>query len=221
MRPSAPPPQHRAIRRRVDIACVHCRQQKIKCRTSEQSETQSCDRCIKKALPCEYLPVCEQQAKASPTSPSREERTSDLYALTPSMSSTWNEYPPNSTEYVLDTGHLAPDSDIFNFLYSDAPWAEHTSSSLHPFRHNQLKSTRVQTSEQPALASDYSAAYYQPPHASQSQSQGSRAQIASTSEVYINYSHYCEDPNLTNTPFPIYTDAGSADANQHIANQII
>ncbi|KAF8192287.1 hypothetical protein K438DRAFT_1935121 [Mycena galopus ATCC 62051] len=208
-RPGGSPLEHRARRQRVDIACIHCRQRKIKCRRSEDSGNQSCDRCAKNALHCEYLPVCEQQTKEFLESPPREGRTSDPYDPPPSMSSTWNEHPPTNAEYGLDTGHLAQYSDTFNFPYSDERQAVHISSSSNPFAHNQHQSPQAQNSdsEQPALAYHYGTAYCPPPYAPWIP-QGSHATTASISEAYIKHNHYFDDPNLTNTSFPIYTDVG-------------
>ncbi|KAJ7824967.1 hypothetical protein B0H14DRAFT_1291747 [Mycena olivaceomarginata] len=44
-------------KRRVNIACVHCRKRKVKCTTFDES---SCGRCSKMGLSCTYLPVGAQ-----------------------------------------------------------------------------------------------------------------------------------------------------------------
>ncbi|KAJ7192910.1 hypothetical protein GGX14DRAFT_405968 [Mycena pura] len=55
-------------RRRSLMACVNCRQQKLKCLTSPSGP---CERCARKKILCEYVSVAEQDDRdsASPTSP--------------------------------------------------------------------------------------------------------------------------------------------------------
>ncbi|KAJ7106674.1 hypothetical protein C8R44DRAFT_745141 [Mycena epipterygia] len=55
-------------RRRVYIACLNCRRRKIKCLT-EESEQRPCERCIRKGLVCEYLPVADEQAQSAGSNP--------------------------------------------------------------------------------------------------------------------------------------------------------
>ncbi|KAJ7628777.1 hypothetical protein FB45DRAFT_1004265 [Roridomyces roridus] len=43
-------------RTRVYIACVNCRRRKIRCKSGD-SEEKPCERCVKKGLRCEYVPV--------------------------------------------------------------------------------------------------------------------------------------------------------------------
>ncbi|KAJ7136953.1 hypothetical protein C8R44DRAFT_948704 [Mycena epipterygia] len=47
-------------RRRVVLACTNCRRRKIRCLTSEDPPKNPCERCVKKGLKCEYLPVADQ-----------------------------------------------------------------------------------------------------------------------------------------------------------------
>ncbi|KAJ7292054.1 hypothetical protein C8J57DRAFT_1492530 [Mycena rebaudengoi] len=43
--------------RRVVVACSNCRQRRVKCITKEGSPDSPCERCRKKDLVCEYMPV--------------------------------------------------------------------------------------------------------------------------------------------------------------------
>ncbi|KAJ6540522.1 hypothetical protein B0H19DRAFT_1077928 [Mycena capillaripes] len=49
-------------RKRIYVACIHCRKRKVRCVIS--SPNPQCERCTKKGLECEYLPVCVQQERA-------------------------------------------------------------------------------------------------------------------------------------------------------------
>ncbi|KAF7344371.1 hypothetical protein MSAN_01918100 [Mycena sanguinolenta] len=49
-------------RRRVNLACVHCRRRKVKCTTSDVSPCSPCGRCAKMGLSCTYLSVAAQGA---------------------------------------------------------------------------------------------------------------------------------------------------------------
>ncbi|KAJ6452482.1 hypothetical protein C8R45DRAFT_1113037 [Mycena sanguinolenta] len=52
-------------RRRVIIACTHCRKRKIRCLTPEDPPQNPCDRCAKKGLKCEYVTIANQRDEAS------------------------------------------------------------------------------------------------------------------------------------------------------------
>ncbi|KAJ7890268.1 hypothetical protein B0H13DRAFT_1887655 [Mycena leptocephala] len=56
-------------RRRVDVACAHCRRRKVKCTTTESPPSSPCERCTKMGLSCEYVSVATQcaQSRSSPT----------------------------------------------------------------------------------------------------------------------------------------------------------
>ncbi|KAJ7099880.1 hypothetical protein C8R43DRAFT_248728 [Mycena crocata] len=53
-------------RRRVFIACLNCRQRKIKCITND-TEQRPCDRCIQKGLICEYKAIRNDEPDSPPT----------------------------------------------------------------------------------------------------------------------------------------------------------
>ncbi|KAJ7225142.1 hypothetical protein B0H12DRAFT_1077879 [Mycena haematopus] len=52
-------------RRRVIIACTHCRKRKIRCMTPEDPPQNPCDRCVKKGLKCEYVTMATQRDETS------------------------------------------------------------------------------------------------------------------------------------------------------------
>ncbi|KAF7342323.1 Haloacid type II [Mycena venus] len=62
-------------RTRVFLACRTCRRLKIKCLTDD-SETKPCQRCVRKGLVCEYLPVADEQEQA--TAPAQSASKSSL-----------------------------------------------------------------------------------------------------------------------------------------------
>ncbi|KAJ7164498.1 hypothetical protein C8R46DRAFT_313399 [Mycena filopes] len=56
-------------RTRVYIACTACRKRKVKCLSDEYEQT-PCERCVRKGLKCEYVPVGgEQDDYTAPESP--------------------------------------------------------------------------------------------------------------------------------------------------------
>ncbi|KAJ6502869.1 hypothetical protein C8R47DRAFT_1193172 [Mycena vitilis] len=62
-------------RKRIYVACVHCRKRKIRC-IKDGFEGAQCERCKKKGLDCEYVPVCEEREKALFTTPEGSENGS-------------------------------------------------------------------------------------------------------------------------------------------------
>ncbi|KAF8165433.1 hypothetical protein B0H34DRAFT_239173 [Crassisporium funariophilum] len=57
MSPSPPPSPQEMKRERVPMACLYCRQRKLKCRPNEQIASRQCKRCAENRLFCEYRPV--------------------------------------------------------------------------------------------------------------------------------------------------------------------
>ncbi|KAK0230828.1 hypothetical protein IW262DRAFT_435162 [Armillaria fumosa] len=73
---STPPPFDTPIKRpgRALIACTHCRRRKIKCvpvssEDPDRSHNSPCERCTKKHLKCEYVPVDGSVPTTSPSPP--------------------------------------------------------------------------------------------------------------------------------------------------------
>ncbi|KAK0190998.1 hypothetical protein F5146DRAFT_1000909 [Armillaria mellea] len=73
---STPPPFDTPIKRpgRALIACTHCRRRKIKCvpvssEDPDRSHNSPCERCTKKHLKCEYVPVDGSAPATSPSPP--------------------------------------------------------------------------------------------------------------------------------------------------------
>ncbi|KAK0490973.1 hypothetical protein IW261DRAFT_53623 [Armillaria novae-zelandiae] len=73
---STPPPFDTPIKRpgRALIACTHCRRRKIKCvpvssEDPDRSHNSPCERCTKKHLKCEYVPVDGSVPATSPSPP--------------------------------------------------------------------------------------------------------------------------------------------------------
>ncbi|KAF7301349.1 C6 finger domain [Mycena indigotica] len=54
-------------RRRGLIACTNCRHRKIKCVTTEEPPRRPCQRCTKRGLTCQYVPVDEEPQTDSKT----------------------------------------------------------------------------------------------------------------------------------------------------------
>ncbi|KAJ7605928.1 hypothetical protein FB45DRAFT_879087 [Roridomyces roridus] len=80
-------------RSRVYMACVHCRKRRIKCVTTEEYD-HPCERCIKKKLHCEYMPVTSGgiPSLSSDSASSSRHGTDPVEPLTPT-----SLYRPRST----------------------------------------------------------------------------------------------------------------------------
>ncbi|KAJ7107932.1 hypothetical protein C8R44DRAFT_744502 [Mycena epipterygia] len=111
-------------RKRVYIACVHCRKRKIKCVT--ESQEKPCERCAQKGLLCEYIAVAEEYGRSnseasggkplsSPATPStpdipRPSRQSGGYAQSDVQISRRPERPCTSLDRPnLNAVNLVPD----------------------------------------------------------------------------------------------------------------
>ncbi|KAJ7612283.1 hypothetical protein FB45DRAFT_1118209 [Roridomyces roridus] len=80
--PSKPPSNMNSKRRRNILACLHCRQRKQRCITTEQPPRNACGHCTRKRLCCQYLSVAvaaeregECEWSSSPSSPSSASQT--------------------------------------------------------------------------------------------------------------------------------------------------
>ncbi|KAJ7685921.1 hypothetical protein B0H17DRAFT_1181368 [Mycena rosella] len=56
-------------RRRTIIACSYCRKRKIRCITTEQPPKNSCARCTRKNVPCEYVAISDPERDSIPHTP--------------------------------------------------------------------------------------------------------------------------------------------------------
>ncbi|KAJ6546102.1 hypothetical protein DFH09DRAFT_1508408 [Mycena vulgaris] len=72
-------------RRRAFVACITCRQRKIKCTTVSDADYQPCTRCVEKGIKCEYQSVTDDDDYSSTPSP-------DVQG--PSRASGWHAQPP-------------------------------------------------------------------------------------------------------------------------------
>ncbi|PBL02499.1 hypothetical protein ARMGADRAFT_1005856 [Armillaria gallica] len=109
---STPPPFDTPIKRpgRALIACTHCRRRKIKCvpvssEDPDRSHNSPCERCTKKHLKCEYVPVDGSAPATSPSPPT----TAPLIHWSNDPSTPPNQftgalvYPPSNTvRHVCD-----------------------------------------------------------------------------------------------------------------------
>ncbi|KAJ7255841.1 hypothetical protein B0H12DRAFT_524164 [Mycena haematopus] len=82
-------------RRRVNLACVHCRRRKVKCITSDVPPSTPCERCKKMGLSCTYISVAAQSTDwKSPTAGRKPEHLHRLLSTPPPTTTrpyTWNQ----------------------------------------------------------------------------------------------------------------------------------
>ncbi|CAK5284675.1 unnamed protein product [Mycena citricolor] len=95
--------------RRMPMACVNCRRRKIKCVTSTKQPSAPCERCTKRKLDCEFVPVSESAEQVAPhrrstlgggKPPRRPDAESEIYLHAPypipaagPETAQWNEAP--------------------------------------------------------------------------------------------------------------------------------
>ncbi|KAJ7456130.1 hypothetical protein FB451DRAFT_1373002, partial [Mycena latifolia] len=121
--------------KRAYIACVHCRKRKIKCITPR--EGQPCERCIKKGLVCDYLPVPEQHARSGSTSHNQEAADYNPPPSTSYGAPTWNHtsqegIPPHFGHTFYYPPQDEPQFTSGNFLGMPNPLAhDPTADSSH------------------------------------------------------------------------------------------
>ncbi|KAJ7107933.1 hypothetical protein C8R44DRAFT_885319 [Mycena epipterygia] len=118
-----------AQRKRIYVACVHCRKRKVKCVSVGESQDRPCERCTRKGLACEYLAVCEEQAKATSTNPGPQgsvQNPSPPFA--PATHTQWNQPPQNyggqNMGTVPNSGHnyyAQPNAAQFNSVVPSGP----------------------------------------------------------------------------------------------------
>ncbi|KAJ7122448.1 hypothetical protein C8R44DRAFT_736140 [Mycena epipterygia] len=116
-------------RRRVHIACRHCRRRKIKCVITEESPDKPCERCAKRGLRCEYISVANQQTHPpSPTSAQsgREEPTTNLAQSKPPTHYRPNTWSQSARAYDgINPGGAQPSAfprnTRSNLPYSNSP----------------------------------------------------------------------------------------------------
>ncbi|KAJ6506087.1 hypothetical protein DFH09DRAFT_1101510 [Mycena vulgaris] len=88
-------------RRRAFVACITCRQRKIKCTTVSDADYQPCTRCVEKGIKCEYQSVTDDDDYSSTPSP-------DVQG--PSRASGWHAQPPITPPSAGLVGYLNPGS---------------------------------------------------------------------------------------------------------------
>ncbi|KAJ7473267.1 hypothetical protein FB451DRAFT_1174918 [Mycena latifolia] len=101
-------PASSSARKRIYVACLHCRKRKIKCITASESEP--CERCARRGLECEYLPVSVEQAQQpSPTS-GRDGPPARSATPGPHMPISWTQSPQTYGGYNAPGAGPSPHS---------------------------------------------------------------------------------------------------------------
>ncbi|KAJ7768972.1 hypothetical protein B0H16DRAFT_1882110 [Mycena metata] len=122
-------------RRRVIIACTHCRKRKIRCLTAEETPEKPCGRCVKRGLQCEYITVTDQQGDSAPNKKGKGEQSSRRSSPSQSPPTTYAPFdtgkghgprPERSYSNPIPVGH-PPYPQPSN---PAAGYAYHSSSSL-------------------------------------------------------------------------------------------
>ncbi|KAJ7176311.1 hypothetical protein C8R43DRAFT_943096 [Mycena crocata] len=101
--------------KRVIIACTNCRKRKIRCLTSEQPPINPCERCAKKGLQCEYIPV-----------PDQPDYSADGAASSPSHSG------PSSSAPIHLSHPYGPPSGPQASANSRGGYSHHGAAAAHP-----------------------------------------------------------------------------------------
>ncbi|KAJ6535523.1 hypothetical protein B0H19DRAFT_1079995 [Mycena capillaripes] len=95
------------------MACLTCRQRKIRCMPSEHPPTSPCARCLRKNLPCEYVPADKDEYSSSPQSPDFPESPPSPMppssASYPTPSPSWNT-PSPFPDFSSNRGRGGPPS---------------------------------------------------------------------------------------------------------------
>ncbi|KAF8134094.1 hypothetical protein K438DRAFT_1787335 [Mycena galopus ATCC 62051] len=119
-------------RKRVYVACIPCRKRK----TDLASINGKCQRCMKKGLYCEYIPVCEQRERALFTAgyeSDESSRSSSSIILSPNPSQGYGALPradPNSN-CVRRSHYVAPEPSLAASLPSLKPSDTNSFSPLY------------------------------------------------------------------------------------------
>ncbi|KAJ7914046.1 hypothetical protein B0H13DRAFT_1873264 [Mycena leptocephala] len=92
-------------RTRVFLACLNCRKRKIKCLT-EDSDNRPCERCVRKGLLCQYLPVADEQDQ----SPGMNSPALDRAGTAQSAHQPVSHAGPGFNPYAPAGNHLSPHS---------------------------------------------------------------------------------------------------------------
>ncbi|KAJ7113386.1 hypothetical protein C8R44DRAFT_881707 [Mycena epipterygia] len=106
-------------RRRAYIACLNCRQRKIKCMTVSDSDNSPCTRCAQKGLTCHYITVPESESSSRPGTP-----PSDRAPQLQNPDSGWS-YEPGITP-------ITPPSAGLSGLIGDVPSRVASPDSNYP-----------------------------------------------------------------------------------------
>ncbi|KAJ7480851.1 hypothetical protein FB451DRAFT_1446945 [Mycena latifolia] len=133
--------------KRAYIACVHCRKRKIKCITPR--EGQPCERCIKKGLICDYLPVPEQQARSGSISHGQEAADYNPPPSTSYRAPTWNHSSQEGVPPQLGSAFYCPPQDDSQFNSCNFLGMQ------HPLAHDQTADSSYRQPLAPAHPSNY------------------------------------------------------------------
>ncbi|KAJ7142323.1 hypothetical protein C8R44DRAFT_725690 [Mycena epipterygia] len=169
---------------RAYIACVNCRQRKLKCIKAEESLKKPCKRCAQKGLDCEYISVADQHTYSSSQTSGKEEmipNPTQSPAPTPYMPV---QYPSPQT-YGANSGatptppHIYNNSPSFN---SPNSMPYHNASLQHP-------------------GYGYPAMPAGPSHPSQAPPYSMPQQPAPVQGYHDQYGQYFPDPSPSNNVF--------------------
>ncbi|KAJ7289385.1 hypothetical protein C8J57DRAFT_1277549 [Mycena rebaudengoi] len=109
---SSSPPQHfdphdlafPIARRRATIACSNCRKRKVRCLPSDQPPHNTCQRCSRKYLTCQYTTVTEDLGKSPAPDGSAPENRNSKQGTSPAVPTTWKKPmdPGYSSQFFSD-----------------------------------------------------------------------------------------------------------------------
>ncbi|KAJ6536908.1 hypothetical protein B0H19DRAFT_1079308 [Mycena capillaripes] len=109
-------------RRRVIIACTHCRKRKIRCLTAEDPPLHPCDRCTAKGRKCEYITITNQKAGSRKNSPPDDEPRNRASTSSPPVTSLQMHVAPPSPKHDIHVHPMiyssnSPPIDVYGPLF--------------------------------------------------------------------------------------------------------
>ncbi|KAJ6540728.1 hypothetical protein B0H19DRAFT_1078128 [Mycena capillaripes] len=110
-------------RKRIYVACVHCRKRKVKCVNTGDSSNTPCKRCAEKGLLCEYLAVCEEDERdnfGGPLQPPPPSGANRPHSWKDSHNGSGGPPRPPSVAYG-NNGHGQQNASQFNSQYPQQP----------------------------------------------------------------------------------------------------
>ncbi|KIK06786.1 hypothetical protein K443DRAFT_2913 [Laccaria amethystina LaAM-08-1] len=97
---TSPPSNAKTLKKRVSIACVKCRDRKVKCIPAPGQEHRLCTRCLEKNHECQYMTVSAQsEQRGSLTKQEQTDYYPDCESSPPPATPVYSQPPPLGSTY--------------------------------------------------------------------------------------------------------------------------